>query len=636
MKYRTEIDGLRTVAVLPVVLFHAGLESFGGGYVGVDIFFVISGYLITVILLEENRCGTFSILNFYERRARRILPALFFIMLLCIPAAFLLMPPGQLKDFSQSLAAVSAFGANILFYLEADYFAATSELKPLLHTWSLAVEEQYYLFFPLLLALVFPLGRRWTLGMILGLTLVSLGLAVIGARDFPTANFFLLPSRAWELLFGSLAAWVTLEQGDRLQRLRPGLRSGLTTLGMAMILFAIFAYDEHTPFPSLYAVPPVLGAAMVILFASGSCPVSRLLSLRPMVWIGLISYSLYLWHQPVFTFLRLSQIEETSSLLLTASVPPTILAAWLTWRYVEAPFRRKPAAGGRFGRPAIYAFSLAGILGFIALGALGHVKDGFEGRSDLSRRMAFNYGLDASCAENAGWTEACTTPGAPPDVAIWGDSFSMHLVEGLLAAKPDLRLAQLTRGNCPPVLGYRPGTDRMLKFESSCSDFNDRAFASLVAHAGEVTTVILSAAYKVLFSDPDRTAEWLADMQQTVDRLTSLGFKVVVVGPPPATGTDFARCYFLKEVRGSATSGCDYPRSEILPMHEQIMTALQGLEGPARVIDLADTICDETTCHTVRGETLIYRDSGHLSIEGSAWVLKAAGIAQELPGDSNS
>tara|TARA_R110000737_G_scaffold26627_4_gene45408 strand:+ start:15791 stop:17686 length:1896 start_codon:yes stop_codon:yes gene_type:complete len=631
MEYRREIDGLRTVAVLPVVLFHAGLKPFSGGYVGVDIFFVISGYLITTILLEENRRGTFSILNFYERRARRILPALFFIMALSVPPAFLLMPPGLLKDFSQSLVAVAAFGANILFYLEADYFAATSELKPLLHTWSLAVEEQYYLFFPLLLALIFPLGRRWTLVMILVLTASSLGLAVVGAQDFPTANFFLLPTRAWELLFGSIAAWVMLEQGERLRRLSPELRSGLTIAGLAMIVATIFLYDEHTPFPSLYAVPPVLGAAMIILFASGQCVVSMLLSLKPMVRLGLISYSLYLWHQPVFAFLRLSQIEEASPLLLLASIPPTILAAWLTWRYIEAPFRHKKTNGGTFGKAAIFTFSLAGIVGFIVLGAVGHLKDGFEGRSDLSRRLAFNYGLDARCAENREWNATCVTEGLSPGVAIWGDSFSMHLVEGLLTAKPDILLAQLTRGNCPPVLGYSSPNDRMLKFENSCSDFNDQVFAMLEAHRDQVSTVVLSAAYKVLFKEPEHTEEWLADMQQTVDQLILLGFKVVVVGPPPATGTDFARCYFIKEMRGQAKSECDYPRSAILPVHRQIMIALQALSGPAAVIDLVDTICDDSTCHTVRGETLIYRDSGHLSIEGSAWLARAAAIDRYLP-----
>lgn len=258
MKYRPEIDGLRSVAVLPVILFHAGLGVFSGGYVGVDVFFVISGYLITTIILGQIVEGRFSLLDFYNRRSRRIMPALFLVMGCTIPAAFLLMLPSQFQDFAQSVAAVGIFSSNILFWLESGYFAAAAELKPLLHTWSLAVEEQYYVLFPLLLLGLWRLGARTALMILGAIFAASLIASQILATRAPGANFYLLPSRAWELLAGSLCAIWIMRRG----------RSGnalLSTLGLALIVASIFIYDSNTPFPSLYALAPVGGTALSTL-----------------------------------------------------------------------------------------------------------------------------------------------------------------------------------------------------------------------------------------------------------------------------------------------------------------------------------------------------------------------------------
>ena len=213
IKYRPEIDGLRAFAVIPVVLFHAGFEMFKGGYVGVDVFFVISGYLITSIILKEMELGTFSITKFYERRARRILPALFFVMLVCLPFAWIWMMPEQLRSFSQALFAVSIFSSNILFWLKVNYFAASSELNPLLHTWSLAVEEQFYILFPLLLLFLWPLGKKKIFLILIIITFISLLISEWGSRNHPIANFYLAPARAWELLFGALGAMSIQNKG---------------------------------------------------------------------------------------------------------------------------------------------------------------------------------------------------------------------------------------------------------------------------------------------------------------------------------------------------------------------------------------------------------------------------------------
>ena len=271
MQYRREIDGLRAVAVIPVVLFHAGFGIFGGGYVGVDVFFVISGYLITSILIGELERGEFSIVRFYERRARRILPALFFVMLVCIPFAWIWMAPSQIEDFGRSLVAVSLFASNILFWRESDYFAPAAEEKPLLHTWSLAVEEQYYMFFPLLLLLAWRFGRWRVFYLIAAIAAASLLLCEWGWREAPVANFYLAPTRAWELLAGSLCAFLQFGKEQKRDDL-------LAALGLGLIVFAIFVFDAATPFPSLYALAPVGGTVLIILFAANGTWTARLLS----------------------------------------------------------------------------------------------------------------------------------------------------------------------------------------------------------------------------------------------------------------------------------------------------------------------------------------------------------------------
>ncbi len=289
MKYRAEIDGLRALAVLPVILFHAGFELFNGGFVGVDVFFVISGYLITTILIEDIENKQFSIVNFYERRVRRILPALLFVMLCCIPFAWVWMLPAQMKDFSQSLVAVSLFISNILFWRESGYFEIAIENKPLLHTWSLSVEEQFYVLFPIFLFFAWRLGKSRVFRMIIIFAAISLALSEWGWRNSAAANFYLAPTRAWELFAGSMAAFIVQRRGVEKNNL-------LALLGLAAIIFSVFAYDEATPFPSVYALVPVLGVVLLVLYANKETFAAKLLSIRVLVGIGLISYSAYLWH----------------------------------------------------------------------------------------------------------------------------------------------------------------------------------------------------------------------------------------------------------------------------------------------------------------------------------------------------
>ncbi|NNE59184.1 MAG: acyltransferase [Hellea sp.] len=375
MKYRPEIDGLRSVAVLPVIFFHAGIALFSGGYVGVDVFFVISGYLISTIIFERSKKGAFSIVDFYEARARRILPALFFVMIACLPMAWLWMNPDQWREFSESMIWTSLFSSNIFFWLNSDYFASASEFKPLLHTWSLAVEEQYYVFFPLIVMAFWRFGKKVLGGIFVLLGIASFVLCCWLVSRNPEANFFLTPSRVWELLIGVACAAILMKQRSAGTTTSHGLNQSMSALGLAMITYSILFFDHHTPFPSAWALLPVAGTGLIIVFAKGETWVGKLLSLKPLVWIGLISYSAYLWHQPLYAFARIKTIGEPHLNVMLALATLSLLLAWVSWRWVEQPFRKKKTSGKVLDgkkflstRKGIFAFSVAGLLAFVGVG----------------------------------------------------------------------------------------------------------------------------------------------------------------------------------------------------------------------------------------------------------------------------
>ncbi len=370
MRYRAEIDGLRAVAVVPVIFFHAGFSLFNGGYVGVDVFFVISGYLITSIIIDDLDKGKFSLVRFYERRARRILPALTFVMLVSLPFAWALMIPPQLKAYAKSIIATNLFSSNILFWQESNYFGAAAEEKPLLHTWSLAVEEQFYLFFPLLLIALWRFGFKPLLYILVTITVASLALSEWGARDFPTANFFLAPTRVWELLFGSICAFIAFKR-----ELKPN--QWLSLAGLALIVVAIFLYDESTPFPSLYAVAPVLGTSLIILYGLKGTLVGNILAHRVLVGLGLISYSAYLWHQPIFAFARIGYGEFLNDQVMLFLSVTSLGLAYFSWRFVEQPFRYTKHSAS-FSRGLVFKAATGVTTLLVVVGYLGFATDGFK------------------------------------------------------------------------------------------------------------------------------------------------------------------------------------------------------------------------------------------------------------------
>lgn len=633
MDYRREIDGLRALAVLPVLLFHAGFETFSGGFVGVDVFFVISGYLITTIILAELEQGKFSIVNFYERRARRILPALFLVMLVCIPFAWFWLLPSDMKDFSQSLVAVSVFASNILFWRESGYFDTAAELKPLLHTWSLAVEEQYYVLFPLFLMLFWRLGKRWILVM-LGLVFVaSLAVAQWAAYAKPAAAFYLLPTRGWELLIGAFAAFY-LSKSSR-KEFGKGVGEVGGWLGVALILFAVFAFSKATPFPGLYALVPTLGTVLVILFATEKTTVGKFVGNKAFVGVGLISYSAYLWHQPLFAFARQRSLTEPShTVFLVLSVMALVLA-YFSWRFVEAPFRRRD----HFDRKKIFSFAFFGSFIFLSLGVAGHITDGkFFNRSSSSTldqldfRVRVNHGLSIDCEGDYNTSLNCLTS-PQPEVLLWGDSYAMHLAQGFVASNPEIRLAQKTVSVCGPFLDIAPINAKYVRpWSEKCLSVNDRVYDYL-KNTPSIKYVVLSSPFGQFVGDDATVLNKdgvvlkggdvaLQSMLVTISKIRSVGKIPVVFSPTPQNGENIGRCLMKATYFGLDSSLCDVKLSDSLVRQANVWDFLSDLKEHVTVVNLADFLCEDDLCSASMENVFIYRDDGHLSHEGSAYLGK--------------
>lgn len=636
MKYRAEIDGLRAIAVIPVIMFHAGFEGFSGGFVGVDIFFVISGYLITTIILSEKEQGTFSLINFYERRARRILPALFLIMFISLPFAWLWLMPSDMKDFSHSLIAVSFFSSNFLFWQETGYWGAANEFKPLLHTWSLAVEEQYYILFPLFLMLMWRFRKRWIFGSFMIIAAVSLILAQWGAYNRPEANFFLLPTRGWELAIGAGIAFYFLyrRQTIRILLSHKFVDEVLAGIGLLMIAYAIFVFDETVPFPSLYALVPTIGTGLIILFSTSSTLVGRLLSTKLLVGIGLISYSAYLWHQPLFAFARHGSTTEPSELLFVVLAMVSFLLAYLTWRFVEKPFRKK----GCIDRKSIFLFSISGSAVFIIIGLLGHISDGFNERftnsglmmKSIEEKGKANQGLSKTCDVFFTLSPNCKTSNNP-EILLWGDSFAMHLVQGIIASNPDVKIIQMTKSSCGPFFDVSSVSipNYPVSWAKGCLEFTRKVREWLQA-SSTIKYVVLSSPfeayiskeYSLLFRNGNLVEAnpglAVTEFEKTLNELKKMGITPVVFSPPPANGVDLGRCLARSELMGKDLDGCNFQVESITANRQNVYSFLEIINKNHQVVRLDKLICDKSLCKTHLGSTFIYRDKNHLSHEGSA------------------
>jgi peptidoglycan/LPS O-acetylase OafA/YrhL len=477
MLYRREIDGLRALAVVPVIMFHSGLGPFHGGFVGVDVFFVISGYLITSLLVEELSMGQFSIVDFYERRARRIMPALFVVLTATSVLAVLWMPPGAFQRFGEGLGAVIIFACNIYFWQKTDYFSPASEENPLLHIWSLAVEEQFYLFFPIILYFAWRFGRSSTIWVFVVLAVVSLLLSVFWTANFPAAGFYLLPARAWELLAGSLCAlWLSWAAP------RPSAALGL--VGLAAIFASTLFFTPATPFPSYTALLPVLGTVCVIVFARDRNLPARTLSFGPLVGIGLLSYSAYLWHHPLFTFARIRSLTAPEAWLFIVLIAVTFLLAFLSWRFVEQPFRGTRGFSN-FTRRRIFGLSGVGIVSFLMVGVLAGATDGLPKRfptyvTEILAGAELEPERDRCFVDhNDNFKEklaGCLVPAQPsPNLVLYGDSHALALSPALrrVVGMAGGRLLTLAHNGCLPIRGLQR-IDH--PFNDSCAAFNEASY----------------------------------------------------------------------------------------------------------------------------------------------------------------
>ena len=640
MRYRAEIDGLRAVAVVPVILFHAGLRQFSGGFVGVDVFFVISGYLITTIILADMETGTFSLVNFYERRARRILPALYLVMLASLPFAWMWLMPSDMKKFTDSLLATSTFSSNVLFLTETGYWGQINGLKPLLHTWSLAVEEQYYLFFPLFLMLMWKTPKRLLLGSFVAVAAISLLVSQWMAVNKPSANFFLLPTRAWELAIGASIAFYFLFRKGAVRSLlsHKYIDEVLGITGLAMIVYAIHSFDETVPYPSVYTLIPTVGTGLIIIFSSPATMVGRFLGTRVLAGIGMISYSAYLWHQPLLAFARQRSLAEPGEPVLLVLSVLAFPLAYLSWRFVEQPFRRK----GYLGRKAVFTFALAGSLAFICIGLAGHYTDGFSNRlatsgvtlGSIEARLKGAYGLGESCVGSFTLSPHCRTSDEP-EILVWGDSIAMHLVQGILASNPAAKVIQMNKYVCGPFFDAAPID--MPKYPASwargCLDYTEKVRNWLHENTSVKYAVLSSPFTQYVFKgrtlllrngnvvDANQDLA-IAEFEKTLGELESLGITPVVFSPPPTNGTDLGRCLSRAQRSGLSLDICNFKAAEISPELSESYRFLDVIGKHHHVVRLDDFLCDGTSCKTHFGQVFLYRDRGHLTREGATLLGK--------------
>jgi peptidoglycan/LPS O-acetylase OafA/YrhL len=653
IKYRRDIDGLRALAVVPVLLFHSGLPLFQGGFVGVDIFFVISGFLISKIIWTELQENRFSVLRFYERRARRILPALFVVIAACFLIGYRLMLATHYGSFAQSAIAAVLSVSNIFFWRQSGYFAPDLNFAPLLHTWSLGVEEQFYLLFPLVLILV--RGAPTNINRALWLLLVvAFAGSVYLSFTRPFGAFYLLPARIWELLIGALLGIGAVPPLTR----RASEWVGLA--GLASVVGSVFLINAQQPFPGFVALLPCLGAAALLHSGVQSTVTARLLSWQPLVFIGLISYSLYLWHWPIFSFARMltAAIDLGWQAILGALLTSFVLAT-VSWHFVERPFRD----ARRWPAKAIARFSVGGALVLISAGFVVTCFNGLPARLSPPVLAAQAAALDIDplrtpCTgyETGGRTRECRFgPGqGDPSYVIIGDSHAAAL-------RPAIEYAMAGKGRgtlwwyqgCPPLLGavMVPMND------PACDAFRQHFLADL-ARSPSIHTVFLASRWAPLVSGTvpeiggtlrtflrdemttDITAQetlrvFERSLDRTIHQMRALGKTVVVIGSVPEPGFDvpsilaLARHNGVGQVRSNTMERArlaEAPAGTVLNM-------ISKREG-ALYVPLLAPFC-AVVCALESAGRPLYSDSNHLSLHATRDVLgpwlKNTGLPQIAP-----
>ena len=611
--HRTDIDGLRALAILPVLLYHAGLGC-PGGYVGVDIFFVISGYLITSLILKEQAEGVFSLTGFWERRIRRIFPAMALMLAGTFLLGWFMFLPEDFRLMARSAIAQATMLSNVFFYrqtLDGDgYFGPAADTMPLLHTWSLSVEEQFYLFFPILMIVAAKCRMLLRTVVVVGLLsfLTSVWYFVpqfVDPRsDAPTQGaFFLLPSRAWELLLGAVLA---LMRG----KLAPdkGAREVLGWLGVGMVGYAILCYDDKTPFPGVAAIPPCLGAALIIFSNGGElCLVGRLLSFKPVVFIGLISYSLYLWHWPLLLFDEYP-VVKLGPWQRAAVLAVSFILSTLSWKYVETPFRMRRVFPKR---GFLFAFAGCTTAAILALGFWVNSQGGMPARlspavyryAEFRNHFAFRVPVTADQARHGQVVELGFTNSTRFDLVVWGDSHAMALapVVNDLCRKYSLHGALTAEHATPPV------------------EFSDGDFASVVLdliRRRHIKIVIIAARWTFYLP----TEQFKKNLMLTVQTALRSGARVYVLKDVPHPGFDVPRLAAINAMHGMDFSQLGTSVSAYADLNKPMDETFKQLSK------IGATILDPTTYFinsdglygVVKDDQPLYWDDDHLSVEGAA------------------
>ncbi|RON50311.1 acyltransferase family protein [Pseudomonas frederiksbergensis] len=610
-KYRSDIDGLRAVAVIAVLLHHINTSLVPGGFVGVDIFFVISGFLITSQVFSEVKRGAFSLKGFYQRRINRIVPALVTVLLTTVIVGVFVLSPVDLIRLNVS-ALLSLLGvSNVYIWMKyGNYFAADAHEAPLLHTWSLGIEEQFYLLWPLFIVLIYRLAPRYVLPIVGVGVVVAIGVSQYATGVFATAAYYLLPTRFFELMLGGLLG-IYLYQPRIIGKLTA---HGIALAGLLLIGFSLFGLNPDSTFPGVNALIPCLGAALLILAGSGDTR-SRLLTSRPMVFIGLISYSLYLWHWPLIAYLNYLEIPidlPVGAMLIVVS----ITLAWLSWRYVEVPFRRN---GARLHFPRVFTRRFAvPALGLATLAVLSLHFNGFPQRfsPDVSVLEAMTLQKPSEIRKGCHVTNALygTEPNdacrlgvkkAELDGIMIGDSFANHFtgMVDLLAKPNNLSIMDYTMDSCPPIIGYT--VDMSAVYAAHCAKRNERAFSLI--EKNHYRYVVLAAIWP-------RDAIAHDMVEASIKRAVENSGEVIVI--LRNQHIDKAASCPIRHLMFGTEHSCSVAQSALAPYWADIRVEFPQV----RFIDPNQVICPAGVCSPIINGQLLYLDDSHLNEVGSRFI----------------
>lgn len=623
--YRPDIDGLRAIAVSIVVLFHAFPSLVRGGFVGVDIFFVISGYLITKILFSDLEKNRFSFAGFYARRIKRIFPALLLVMGASLAFGWIALFPDEFKLLGKHIVGGAGFISNLFLWYEVGYFDVSADTKPLLHLWSLGIEEQFYIFWPILLVLAFK-WKSNPIRMTLALLALSLLVNVALVHRFPSATFYSIASRAWELLAGALLAYLSLKKGSD-QPAAPdsgsaGRRDVMSVAGLGFILLACSLVRVDKAFPGWWALLPTIGAALLIAAGPRAWVNRVVLSNRVAVWIGLISYPLYLWHWPLLAFARIIESGVPALKIRVVAVVAAVALAWLTYRLLELPLRGRPK-----NRATVATLS-ALMVAVAAAGGWVYRQEGLPLRASIVENASLQKALitvedranAAACKKRYGFAtlwEYCLLArlDSAPTVALIGDSHAYHVVAGLTKYYSSKGENLLFLGTRIPFWGVAVGTD---KYQQATKAMLDLALAT-----DSIKTVILTTAAKLHTENADGEL-MVQQFRDTVRRYTQAGKKVIYIYDVPLLNFEPRACIKRAGVPSSQTrTDCSMARAEFdqkTKGHDAIVAAVLKEFSNVEVFATAPYLCDAQRCHAMLDGKLMYRDVSHLTYDGDLYM----------------